>query len=150
MDGFGRLVIKLVRYRRDLGLLAEAAIGLVLAGAAIRLLPFRRILHLASIKASSPVICPETREQIGLRVRWAVNACASRMPWHPLCFPQGLAAQWMLRRRGVTSTFFYGVMVVGEDIEAHVWVCDGDTPIIGGRAPEGMRVLVQAPIGSSS
>jgi hypothetical protein len=75
-----------------------------------------------------------------------VIACARRLPWHPMCFPRGLAAQWMLRRRGIPSVLYYGAAPDAvKGVAAHVWVCDGEVPVIGGRAAEGMAVLARFP-----
>lgn len=133
------------RLVREFFLLLEAVGALIAATIAIRILPFRGILWLAGLRSRRA--CPRApeRNSIGRRIQWAVSACAKRMPWRPLCFPQGLAAQWMLRRRGIPSRFYYGAMVVEGSMEAHVWVCDGDWTVVGGKAPEEMKVLVQIP-----
>ena len=136
---------KLIRHRRDLPLLVEAASELVLASAAIQFLPFRRILRRASRDVSGRALTGAERLAIGARVKWAVTVCAYRLPWRSLCFPQGLAAQRMLRRRGIDSTFYYGARIAEEGMNAHVWVCDEGRPIVGGRVPDDMRVLLQAP-----
>ena len=63
-----------------------------------------------------------------------------------MCFPQGLAAHWMLHRRGVATTLIYGARPDGSrGIEAHVWVCDGAEPVIGAEAAVGMAELVHVP-----
>jgi hypothetical protein len=49
-----------------------------------------------------------------------------------VCFQQGLAAQLMLRRRGVPSVLYYGAAPNdGSGLSAHVWVRDGDVGVIG-------------------
>ncbi|MEO8113933.1 MAG: lasso peptide biosynthesis B2 protein, partial [Phenylobacterium sp.] len=66
------------------------------------------------------------------RVRWAIVAVARRLPWRALCFEQGLAAHWMLRRRGTPATLHYGVAGSAEaGLKAHVWVRDGQRAIVG-------------------
>lgn len=145
MSPSGGPLRKLIRHRRDLPLVVEAAVELAFASAAIRLLPFRRILARASRAVNDRALTAVEREAIGTRVKWAVMVCARRLPWRPLCFPQGLAAQQMLRRRGVGSIFYYGAQIAEEGMKAHVWVCDEGRPIVGGRVPADMRVLLQAP-----
>lgn len=127
------------------GILLETIVALFVATIAIRMLPFRRILWLAGLWPSKAGPDMSARAVIDRRIQWAVSAVAKRLPWRPLCFPQGLAAQWMLHRRGVPSTFYYGAMIGEHGVDAHVWVCDGDWPVVGGKAPEGMTVLVQVP-----
>ena len=55
-----------------------------------------------------------------------------RVPWRALCFEQGLAAQIMLRRRGIASTLYYGAAPdKAEGLSAHVWVRDGAIDVVG-------------------
>jgi hypothetical protein len=63
------------------------------------------------------------------RVGHVVGAGAARLPWHPSCLRQALAAQRMLRRRGIPSRLHLGVIAGGE---AHAWVTVGDRAVIGG------------------
>jgi hypothetical protein len=79
-------------------------------------------------------------------VRWAVTSSARLLPWQPLCFPQALAAQWMLRRRGILSTLNYGAAPDAQKgIVAHAWVCDGDFAVVGGEAAERVVLLASFP-----
>lgn len=125
----------LARWRRlprgDRALLVEAVATLTLASALIRLAPFRKVAGLASRR-----LFQEGRESLNadlaLRVRWAVEAVAGRLPWRALCFQQGLAAHLMLRRRGQPSTLFYGVgRREGGRLVAHVWVRVGGRDVVG-------------------
>jgi hypothetical protein len=50
-----------------------------------------------------------------------------------MCFEQGLAAQFMLRRRSVPSVLYYGAAAADQSgLSAHVWVRDGCVDVIGG------------------
>ena len=114
-------------------MLAEALAALALASLAIALLPFRRV----AAAASAPVrkTAPADAEIIR-RVRSAVKAWASRVPWRAVCFQKGLALHWMLRRRGIRSVLLYGARSDGDGLAAHVWVdVDGETVIGGDEAP---------------
>jgi hypothetical protein len=75
-------------------------------------------------------------------VRWAIDAATRRLPWNPVCFQRGLAAQWMLRRRGVDARLHYGL--TNDDraaLRAHVWVeVLGETLVGGEEAGEYVRV----------
>jgi hypothetical protein len=64
-------------------------------------------------------------------VRWAIEAAARHLPWHPVCLPQAVAAQWMLRRRGIPSTLYLGADPTA-DYHAHAWVRAGTTIVTGG------------------
>lgn len=117
---------------RDKLLLAEALMALAGAAALIAFAPFSRVARImdAAVRGSPPV--GEARQALTGRVRWAVVAVAGRVPWRALCFEQGLAAHWMLRRRSVPTTLHYGVAgSVAAGLEGHVWVRDGDQPIVG-------------------
>src|SRR4051794_23463273 len=89
-------------------LLLETIFWLAVARFVIIALSFRRIGHLAAWPIRHSGISREMRLTEVSRVRWAVVACACRVPWRGMCFEQGLAAQCMLRRRGVPSVLYYG------------------------------------------
>ena len=118
------------RSAADVALLAEALIALTVASAAVRFLPVRRIARLASLRGGRPrrAASPEAAAK---RVRWAVEAWARRVPWRAVCFQIGLAAHWMLRRRGLPSRLHYGVGAPSEELSAHVWVTLDDRPVVG-------------------
>lgn len=66
------------------------------------------------------------------QVRWAVRKCARHVPWRAKCFEQALAAQLMLRRRGVETALHYGVRRRPADgLEAHVWLRAGALDVVG-------------------
>ena len=124
----------------------EAMFCLVLATVAIAVLPFRRV----GLLAASPVRRAEPAQASVYselrRVRWAVLACAKRVPWSALCFQQGLAAQIMLRRRGVPSTLYYGAaMKESRRLYAHVWVLYGNENVIGGESASEFALLATFP-----
>ena len=51
-----------------------------------------------------------------------------------MCIEQGLAAQRMLRRRGIDARLHYGARNghSASRLEAHVWVTVDGVPVIGG------------------
>ena len=55
-----------------------------------------------------------------------------------MCIQQGLALQWMLRRRGVDARLHYGIAKDERgELQAHVWVAAGGEVVIGGaEAPQ--------------
>lgn len=122
--------------------LAEATAALAVAAPMIAFLPFRRVVALVRHPVGrSPVPPPNRAEQIGL-VRWAVTAAARRLPWRAKCFEQGLAAQWLLRRRGIGSEIHYGIARDGSaGLQAHVWVTVGTLPVVGAEiAPDFVEI----------
>jgi hypothetical protein len=119
--------------RHDRRILLEATLWLGAASLAIAFLPFRQVGRLAAPPIARPDPPPEARVREAERVRRAIIIAARRVPWRAVCFQQGLAAQWMLRRRGVPSVLYYGAALGnGNDLSAHVWVRDGDVDVIGG------------------
>ena len=114
-------------------LLAEALAALALASLAIALLPFRKVAAAASARGRKSV---RSDHQTVRRVRGAVRGWSRRVPWKAVCFQQGLALHWMLRRRGIRSVLLYGARHQGDGLAAHVWVdVDGETVIGGEEAP---------------
>ena len=131
---------------RDRLLLLEAIFWLALASLAIAVLPFTHLGRLALFPVCGQAPPQQRRLAETLRVRWAVVACARRVPWRAMCFQQGLAAQFMLRRRGIPSVLSYGVAPDNErGLSAHVWVRDRDVDVIGGEIASRYAVLATFP-----
>lgn len=117
---------------RDWLLLVEALICLAAASVAVRLLPFRKVAALASRRRlSDEAISADAHGQEVSRVRWAVTAVASRVPWRAVCFQKALAAQFLLRRRRLPAMLHYGIRNQDEGLRAHVWVTSNDLPVVG-------------------
>lgn len=113
-------------------LLLEAILWLAVARFAIAMLPFRYVGRIAGFPVFRQAPQQEARAAAVERIRWAIVACARRVPWRAICFEQGLTAQLMLRRRGMPSVLFYGAAPDDwSGIAAHVWVRDGDVDVIG-------------------
>jgi hypothetical protein len=132
--------------RRDRRLFAEALVLLALATAAIRFLPFRTVGRLASRPLRNPVADPASEAELIRAVRRAVLGCARRVPWSAVCFPQGLAAQWMLRRRGIPATLYFGAENHRtKGLNAHVWVRVGAQGVVGTENAAGFAPLAEFP-----
>jgi hypothetical protein len=131
---------------RDRFVLVEAMMALGVASAAIAILPFRRIGRLAELRSRGTIPSADQRRDIIRRVRWSLLASARRAPWRALCFEQGLAAQWMLRRRGIPSVLYYGAAPNNtKGLAAHVWVRDGNVDVIGGETASEFALLTTFP-----
>lgn len=125
----------LTRQRRRL--LLEAVVELLRAR--LRLLPLPGLdwQRALGTRTSSPDPPDTTAAPDGpaREVGWAVGVAARFVPWRSVCLPQAIAAQRMLRRRGI-----HGRAVVGarrsateKPIDLHVWVLVDGRPIVGGR-----------------
>ena len=119
--------VRLSRRRR--ALLAEAVLAVAAASAAIRFRPFKRAISMGSL----PLTDQPPGGDITDDVRWAVETAGRNVPWRAMCIQQGLALQWMLRRRGVDARLHYGIAKdEGGELQAHVWVAAGGEVVIGG------------------
>ncbi|WP_326525154.1 lasso peptide biosynthesis B2 protein [Sphingomonas sp.] len=118
---------------------AEAFVWLVAASLVVRFAPFRTIATIARrrVDARPPA---DPGRQVAL-VGWAVAAAARRARFRAVCIERGLAAQAMLRRRGIATTLHYGVARAGGNLTAHVWVRWGEHDVAGGAEAAGFREL---------
>jgi len=76
------------------------------------------------------------------RIGEAMKNASAIVPWRSDCLVQAIAADHLLRRRGLQPDFFLGVQVGSEtDFSAHCWLdCCGD-PVVG-QTQETFSVLV--------
>jgi hypothetical protein len=81
----------------------------------------------------------ETADAIGR----AVRAAAARTPWPSSCLVQVLAAQRMLRARGIGGAVFIGAARQGEEFEfgAHAWLKCGALFVTGEGGHESYTVI---------
>ena len=130
---------------QDRLILGEAIVWLAIAGLIIAVVPFRKVGVLAARPVRKRPPAHEARNRMRRQVRWAIVTAARRVPWRALCIQQGLAAQFMLRRRGIPSVLYYGAALREGDLKAHVWVRDGNIDVIGGEAASRYALLARFP-----
>lgn len=119
----------------------EALTALSSAGVLLRLLRFSWVAsRLGRHMAESPALDDQGTTSRVVRIRWAVETAARHLPWKPVCLPQAVAAQWMLRRRGIASTFYLGVNPA-EGLDAHAWVRAGSIIVTGGPRQDRFAVV---------
>ena len=136
---------------QDRLLLSEAILWLLIARLAIALLPFRHVGFLAARPVRRPELPRQARLTKVRRIRWAIIKTGARVPWRALCFQQALAAQLMLRRRGIPSVLYYGAAQDDRSgLYAHVWVREGDIDVIGGEIANHFAILATFPPADSS
>ena len=116
---------------RDLADFVEALCALTAASTAIKLLPFKTVVRTMGRELGQPQRPVEEYGELAGLVRQAVKRASARLPWTIVCFPEGLAAHWMLRRRGVPSFVHYGLRLSESKLSAHVWVTLGGAVVVG-------------------
>lgn len=133
-------------------LLLEALVAITAASAAIRLMPFRKVVQLAGNRQLGTELAKPAEMASAIRqARWAVGAVADRVPWRTVCFQRGLALHWMMRRRGLPSLLHYGVAHDPEKkLSAHVWLSCGGETVLGGEEAAKFTCLATFPASALS
>jgi len=124
--------------RSDRRRVLEAASLMALVWTGLRVLRFptlRRLLHryARSSTTSTTGNAGRPHSSATYPVQWAITTVAARLPW-ATCLVQALAADAILRRRGLTSELRIGVRVPrNHDVpfKAHAWVECGGTVVTG-------------------
>lgn len=125
----------------------EAALYLVMARLAIRALPFERLAWFLTLAPRQPEITGAKRKRVLNEVQRAIEATVCRLPGQTTCFSRAVAAQAMLRRRGVGATLYYGAATSPErGLAAHVWLQDGEEGVVGHQAAQQYRILARYPV----
>jgi hypothetical protein len=125
--------------------LREAAVMLVLARLAVRFIPPARLFAWAN---RPPRHIRRFASDEADWISWAVEHLGAQ-PWmNAPCLPRALAAQAMLRRRGIAGRLCLGIARKAGEFEAHAWVEVGERTI--GGAAEAERFTRLAELGQAS
>jgi hypothetical protein len=135
----GRLLSLARVSRRDPQLVALAlrVYGLlVVSRFVINVMPLRRItarLGTPMVETPTDQLDPEAA-RYARRVAWCIRRLSSHTPTESNCYPQALTARWLLRRRGIATTLYYGAAFEPERpaLQAHVWLRCGPMVVTGG------------------
>ncbi len=77
-----------------------------------------------------------SRDQVRFarRVGRAIARLADKTPTNSNCYPQALTAWWLLHRKGIPTTFYYGAKFDKNrsGLETHVWLRCGPLIVTGG------------------
>ena len=131
---------------RDLSLAVEAVCMLIFFRLALKFLPMEKLTGwMSAAPVRQPSMSAKRQARILGRVEWSIDAAARHAPLTFVCFPQCLAAYFMLRRRRIASTLFYGVTRDDAELKAHTWVKVGDRTIGGGNLESRFTVLATFP-----
>lgn len=115
--------------------LIEAAMILLLARIAVRILPASQIFSWANrpLRRCRRFACNEASW-----TAWSIQTLSAK-PWiGASCLSCAIAAHAMLRRRGIASRLCLGVARDDRTVVAHAWVESGQSVIVG--AAEASRV----------
>jgi Transglutaminase-like superfamily len=150
LDWFRWIKRRLARFRRlparARAYLIEAAVYLLLARLARKLLSFQQLTRLFERPAKRPEVEGAGREQLRKEVQWAIDEACWFLPSALTCIPRALAAQMMLRRRQISATLYYGAATLPErGLTAHVWLQDGAEGIVGHQTARDYHILARYP-----
>lgn len=115
----------------------EASVLLLFARTLVACVPMRHWRDRLDT-APAAVTGPDARISDGAlhtagRLCRIVRKVALRAPFRAVCLPQAMAAQWMLRRRGIPSRVVFGTRRrAGSEFEFHAWLRVGPETILGG------------------
>ena len=127
-------------------LLVEAAMFLVAARVALRLLNFRQLVRFFELTPKQPEVTGTERTRLRNEVRWAISTLKRYLPFQTTCFHRAIAAQAMLRRRKIGAVMYYGAATLPEKgLSAHVWVQDAGDAVVGCLAAKGYHILARYP-----
>lgn len=130
---------------RDRLVFFEALLRLAWAKLLIHTIPFRWLAaRLGRAQAETPSAVTPAERAVAVKVSWAVQTAARYVPFGFVCLPQAVAAQRMLRRRGVATTLYLGVALdpaKREALQAHAWLRAGDKIVTGESEAARHRVL---------
>jgi hypothetical protein len=128
----------------DIALAIEAICMLAFFRLALNFLPVQRLTAWMGNAAQSSLSQAEPAQTL-LRIEWSIDAVVRHVPFTFVCFPQCLAAYFMLRRRHIASKLFYGVTRDADQLKAHTWVKVGDRTVVGGELESRFTVLTTFP-----
>jgi hypothetical protein len=116
----------------DRRLLVTAALVMGLVGVALRLVSFKKLLHLTeefshtTSQGQNPL--PPSSE----RITWAIAAVSRRIPLFSRCLTQAIAAKIILARCGYPALMRIGVSRNENGrLEAHAWVESQGAIVVG-------------------
>ena len=114
-----------------------------MARCAITVLPFRRIaVGLGRPMTESFATEDGAQHAAVTQISWAVRAISRRLPGTRQCLVQALAAKWMLQRRRIPSTMYFGMAkdATGQ-LRAHAWLRSGSQVLTGSQGRQQFTVV---------
>jgi len=150
MDGV-RVRRGMMRLRRlwrrpwqDKWLLIQVYLLLGCARLVLNAVPFRRLAAtVGPLHTETPFEIAPAHLLAAQRIAWAIQRASPYTPWQSNCFPQALAAKFLLRRYGIPSTLYLGAAFTPDKtgMEAHAWLRCGPLFVTGGPGHERFGVV---------
>jgi hypothetical protein len=110
----------------------------------LALIPFRRLMHFLAHPTQRAEVRGAERLHKRKEVRRAIFAVRQRLHKNT-CLHRAIAAQLMLRRRGVSTTLYFGAArLPNKGLTTHAWVQDGDEGVVGFQTAQQDRYYVVA------
>jgi len=118
---------------QERSLILESFVLLGVGRFLVKMIPFKQVAPKLGIINGSEIMYldDDSKAQSKLIAR-LVNYTSRFTPFTSNCFNKALAAHFMLRRRGISSTLILGVAKYKEKMEAHAWLTSGDQILTGG------------------
>jgi hypothetical protein len=116
-------------------LLFEATFSLIVSGLLSMVLPLRKFEGLASIPGRRQELPYQSRLMIMQYICKVIRNCPPNFPWHVTGLQRALAAQSMLRRRGIASVLHVPGTCDDDGPAAHVWLRDPELDGLSGELP---------------
>jgi hypothetical protein len=135
---------------RRRALLPEAVVYLLAARLGLIFVPFPRLARqLGTFVPPADARAAQARTEatadqahLAEDIGWAVTRAARYVPFKAVCLPQAMAAQVMLKRRGVQSVMHFGA-AKGTDkpLDAHAWLDAAGVEVTGYPVAEGFAEI---------
>lgn len=124
-------------------LLIQVGLLLGFGRMSVLLIPFRKIaIWLGESGEETSVVVEGVKISQLIRVSSAIEAVSKYTPWKSNCFAQALCAHWILGRRHIPHTVYFGVIKEGENtMKAHAWLRAGKSIITGRKSHKGFTVV---------
>lgn len=88
---------------------------------------FMGTLNEESAREESKELC-----KAASRISYAVNRVCEHTPWESKCLVKALTAQYLLKKKKISSTLYLGVGKEGDHMTAHAWLRSGRYYLTGG------------------
>ncbi|MDM7951730.1 MAG: lasso peptide biosynthesis B2 protein [Cyanobium sp. CZS 25K] len=135
---------------RQRRLTLQAWLLLPAAGAAVRIVPLRRLLALLELRSTDePGPLPSQRtpaapgDTLSRDIAAAITRAAAQPPGGSTCLAQALVGTVLLHRHGRPAELTLAVANPGEGLAAHAWLESDGAPISGFPVPATWQPLVR-------